>query len=55
MSSMLLGETREIVPERMRRLSQSRNNTQLWMCLLVKVKSSAVKISIAQEPGMLDP
>ena len=27
----------------MKRLSQSRNNTQLWMCLVLKVKSSSVK------------
>ena len=27
----------------MKRLSQSRNYTQLWMCLVVKVKSDAVK------------
>ena len=33
----------------------SRNNAQLWMCLVVKVKSDAVKSDIAQEPGMLGP
>ena len=33
----------------------SRNNAQLWMCLMVKVKSDAVKNNIAQEPGMLGP
>ena len=38
---------REIAPEGMKRLSQSRNKTQLWMCLVVKVKSDAVKNSIA--------
>ena len=37
------GEEQEIAPEGMKRLSQSRNNTQLWMCLVVKVKSDAVK------------
>ena len=41
------GKSREIAPERMKRLSQSRNNTQLWMCLVVKVKSDAVKNNIA--------
>ena len=35
---MLLGKSREIAPERMKRLSQSGNNTELWMCLVVKVK-----------------
>ena len=33
-------------PERMKTLGQSRNDTQLWMCLVVKVKSSAVKNNI---------
>ena len=36
-------------------LGQSRNNAQSWMCLLMKVKSDAVKNNIAQEPGMLGP
>ena len=36
-----------ITPERRKRLSQSGNNTQLWMCLVVKVKSNAVKNKIA--------
>ena len=39
--------SREIAPEGMKRLSQSRNNAQLWMCLVVKVKSDAVKNNIA--------
>ena len=30
-------------PERMTWLGQSGNNTQLWMCLVVKLKSDAVK------------
>ena len=38
-SNMLLGKKEEIAPERMQRLGQSRNNAQLWMCLVVKVKS----------------
>ena len=45
--SMLLGNSREIAPERMKRLGQSRNDVQLWMCLVVKVKSDAVKNNIA--------
>ena len=40
---MLLEKTREIAPERMKRLGQRGNNAQLWMCLVVKVKSDAVK------------
>ena len=39
----------------MKRLSKSRNDAQLWMCLVVEVKSNAVKNNIAQEHGMLDP
>ena len=39
--------TGEIAPEGMKRLSQSGNNTQLWKCLVVKIKSSAVKNNIS--------
>ena len=49
-SSMLLGKSRRqllIAPERIKHLGQSRNNTQLWMYLVVKVKSDAIKNSIA--------
>ena len=49
------GEGRETAPEGMKRVSQSGNNTHLWMCLVMKVKSDAVKNNIAQEPGMLGP
>ena len=49
---MLLGNSREIAPERMKRLGQSRNDVQLWMCLVVKVKSDAVKNNTVWEPGM---
>ena len=38
---------REIAPEGMKRLSQSENDTQVWMSLVVKVKSDAVKNNIA--------
>ena len=34
-------------PERMKELGQTRNDAQLWICLLVKVKSDAVKNNIA--------
>ena len=44
---MLMEKTSEIVPEGMKKISQSRNNTQLWMFLVVKVKSNAVKNYIA--------
>ena len=43
---MLLEKIEEIAPEGMKRLSQKRNNAQLWMCLVVKVKSNAVKNNI---------
>ena len=36
-----------IAPERMKQLGQSGNDAQLWMCLVVKVKSNAVKNNIA--------
>ena len=36
-----------ISPERMKRLNQNRNDTQLWMCLVAKVMSDALKQSIA--------
>ena len=34
-------------PERIKWLGQSKNDAQLWMCLMVKVKSNAVKNNIA--------
>ena len=36
-------------------LGQSRNNTQLWMFLVVKVKSDALKNNIVREPRKLGP
>ena len=48
---MLLGKSRrelQIASERMKQLDQSRNDAQLWMCLVVKVKYNAVKNNIAQ-------
>jgi len=53
--NMLLENSGETTPERMKRWSQSENNTQLWMWLLMEVKSKAIKSNIAQEPGMLGP
>ena len=49
-STMLLGKSKGqllTAPERMKRLNQSRNDTQMWMCLVVKVKISPLRNSIA--------
>ena len=43
---MPLGRVEKISPERMKRLGQSGNSAQLWMCLVVKVNSEAVKKNI---------
>ena len=45
------GEGRETAPEGMKRLSQSGNNTHLWMCLVMKVKSDAVRKQYCIKPG----
>ena len=50
-----LEKSREIAPEGMKRLSHSRNDTQLWMCLAVKVKPDAIKNNISWESVMLEP
>ena len=47
--SMLLEKSGEVTPERMKRQSQSENNAQLWLWLVMEVKSSGVKNDIAQE------
>ena len=50
LSNMLLGKSRRqllTAPKRMKWLGHSGNNTQLWMCLVVKVKSNAVKNNTA--------
>ena len=44
---MLLEISGEITPERMKAWSQSKNNTQLWMWLVMEVKSDAVKCNMA--------
>ena len=57
-SNMLLGKSGGellITPEIMKQLGQSRNDAQLWMCVVMKVKSDAAKSSIAQESEMLGP
>ena len=55
MPNTLLEKREEIAPEGVKRLSQSGNNAQLWMCLVIKVKSDAIKSNTAKESGMLDP
>ena len=45
--NMLLEKNGEITRERMKRLSQSKNKTQLWMWLVMEAKSDAVKNNIA--------
>ena len=52
---MLLERSGEGTPEQMKRLSQNGNEAQLWMCLVVKVKSYAVKKNTAEKPGILGP
>ena len=47
MLNMLLEISGEITPERMKRKSQSENNTQLWMWLEMEIKSNAVNSNIA--------
>ena len=50
-SNMLLrksGGQLLIAPEKMKPLVQSGNDAQLWMCLVVKIKSNAVKNNIAR-------
>ena len=49
-SSILLGKNGgqlQRAPERMKHMGQSRNDAQLWMCLMMKVKSDAVKNNTA--------
>ena len=44
---MLLRKSRGqllIISEKMKQLGQRRNDAQLWICLVVKVKSAAVRI-----------
>ena len=52
---MLLEVSGDITPERMKGWSQSKNNTQLWMGLVMEPGFNAVKSNIAYEPGMLGP
>ena len=45
--NMLLEISGEITPERMKGWTQSKNNTQLWMGLVIEARSDAVKSNIA--------
>ena len=45
-ANMLLEISGEITPEKMKRWSQSKNNTQVWMWLVMEVKSDAVQTNI---------
>ena len=42
----LLEISGEITPERMKRQSQNKNNTQLWMGLVMEARSDAIKSNI---------
>ena len=46
-AQMLLEVSGEITPERMKGWGQSKNNTQLWMWLVIEARSDAVKSNIA--------
>ena len=41
------GDQWRIISERTKRQSQSKNNTQLWMWLVVEARSNALKSNIA--------
>ena len=45
--NMLLEKSGETTLERMKRWSQSKNNTQLWMGLVMEARSDAVKSNTA--------
>ena len=47
MVNKLLGKSAKIAPERMKRLDQSRKDDQLWMYLVVYIKSDAIKNNTA--------
>ena len=49
----LLEISGQMTPDSMKRQSQSKNNTQLWMGLVIEERPDAVKSNIAQEPRML--
>ena len=52
---MLLEISGEIPLQRMKGWSQSKNNAQLWIGMVLDARFNAVKSNIAEEPGMLGP
>ena len=54
-ANMLLEISGEITPERMKGWSQSKNNIQLRMRLVIETRFNAIKSNIAEESGMLSP
>ena len=44
---MLLEISEEVTPERMKGWSQSKNNTKLWMGLVIEARFNAIKSNIA--------
>ena len=46
-ANMLLEISGEITPERMKGWSQSKNNTHLWMGLVIEARFDTVKSNIA--------
>ena len=45
--NMVLEISGEITPERMKACSQSKNDTQLWMGLVIEARFNSVKSNIA--------
>ena len=43
MPKILLKVSGEVTPEKMKGWSQSKNNTQLWMWLVIEARSDAVR------------
>ena len=49
------GMTKTIPKKKKYKKGKSRNDTELWMCLVVKTKSDATKNNTPQETGTLGP
>ena len=54
-SNMLLGKRGETAPGKMNKLGQSGNKAKLWMCLMVKVNSNAVRTILHRKFEILGP
>ena len=50
---MLLEISGHTTPERMKGWSQSKDNTQWWIGLVIEERFNAVESNIAYEPGLL--